>query len=409
MTRPAPSKPPVCANAWRPSGPWRATRGPSSWSPAERPRPRSAWLERSTAGRTRALVEERGLRTSVAGQRPPASVLGALIERDGPGSLGSHLAQLSDAAIVDSRVLLAHRLGADESRWPAAEDRFASDLLLAERIADPWLRELTTSAAAAPIPILLGGHTLVGPGVRLVIGGRRAGGRDGRHAGPAARRPPGSRRGRRGRRPGGPDPRGDRTRRADHIRPVHGPRAVRPGRRLLPGVDGPAGARRRLPDRAGGAPDLRGGPVARRRGRLGSARPAGAVRPPRARGGERGPGRRHPRWSRRRAPGPRRRHRLSAGRGRAGPDRRPRRPTDGGRPRPGPDPRQRDRSHGPRRSDRRLHPGQRGARRAADAPGDRPHRTVPARSWSVRRTGPSSTWRPTRRRPRCWPVSTPRA
>jgi len=133
------------------------------------------WLERSTAARTRALVEERGLRTSVAGQRPPASVLGALIERDGPGSLGSHLAQLSDAAIVDSRVLLAHRLGADESRWPAAEDRFASDLLLAERIADPWLAELTTSAAAAPIPILLGGHTLVGPGVRLVIGGRTGG------------------------------------------------------------------------------------------------------------------------------------------------------------------------------------------------------------------------------------------
>ena len=134
-----------------------------------------AWLERSTAARTRALVEERGLRTSVAGQRPPASVLGALIERDGPGSLGSHLAQLSDAAIVDSRVLIAHRLGADESRWPAAEDRFASDLLLAERITDPWLGELTTSAAAATIPILLGGHTLVGPGVRLVIGGRPSG------------------------------------------------------------------------------------------------------------------------------------------------------------------------------------------------------------------------------------------
>ena len=134
-----------------------------------------AWLERSTAARTRALVEERGLRTSVAGQRPPASVLGALIERDGPGSLGSHLAQLSDAAIVDSRVLLAHRLGADEAGWPAAEDRFASDLLLAERIADPWLAELTASAAAAPIPILLGGHTLVGPGVRLVVGGRPGG------------------------------------------------------------------------------------------------------------------------------------------------------------------------------------------------------------------------------------------
>ncbi len=134
-----------------------------------------AWLERSTAARTRALVEERGLRTSVAGQRPPASVLGALIERDGPGSLGSHLARLCDGAIVDSRVLLAHRLGADEARWPAAEDRFASDLLLAERIADPWLAELTTSAAAARIPIVLGGHTLVGPGVRLVVGGAPGG------------------------------------------------------------------------------------------------------------------------------------------------------------------------------------------------------------------------------------------
>jgi hypothetical protein len=131
-----------------------------------------AWLERSIAARTRALIEERGLRTSPPGQRAPASILGALLEGDGPGSLGSILARLADAAIVDTRVLLAHRLGADEARWPAAEDRFASDLLLADRIADPWLRELTAAAAAAPIPILLGGHTLVGPGVRLVIGGR---------------------------------------------------------------------------------------------------------------------------------------------------------------------------------------------------------------------------------------------
>ncbi len=129
-----------------------------------------AWLERSTTSRTRAIVEERGLRTSAAGQRPPASVIGAMLDRDGPGSLGDHLARLGDAAIVDSRVLMAHRAGADERGWPAAEDRFASDLLLADRIADPWLRELTASVVAAPTPILLGGHTLVGPGVRLVVG-----------------------------------------------------------------------------------------------------------------------------------------------------------------------------------------------------------------------------------------------
>jgi hypothetical protein len=131
-----------------------------------------AWLEARTASRTRALVEERGLRTRRVGQRPAASVLGALLERDGPGSLGQHLTRLGEAAIVDTRVLVAHRFGAAEAGWPASEDRFASDLLLADRIADPWLRDLTAAAVAAPIPVLLGGHTLVGPGLRLALGGR---------------------------------------------------------------------------------------------------------------------------------------------------------------------------------------------------------------------------------------------
>jgi len=131
-----------------------------------------AWLERSTAARTRALVEERGLRTSQPGQRPPASVLGLLLDRDGPGSFGTHLARLGDAALIDSRVLLAHRLGPDEAAWPSAEDRFASDLLISERIVDPWLRELTAAAVNAPIPVVLGGHTLVGPGLRLAVRAR---------------------------------------------------------------------------------------------------------------------------------------------------------------------------------------------------------------------------------------------
>lgn len=130
------------------------------------------WLERHAAARVRAVVEERGLRTRRPGQRPPASVLGALLERDGPGALAGHVARLADAALVDVRVLLAHRCGGDEAAWPPAEDRFAADLLLADRIADPWLRELTASAAGASIPIVLGGHTLVGPGARLAVRGR---------------------------------------------------------------------------------------------------------------------------------------------------------------------------------------------------------------------------------------------
>jgi CTP:molybdopterin cytidylyltransferase MocA len=131
------------------------------------------WLEKSTTGRTRALVEERGMRTAAAGQRPPRSTLGLVLDREGPEALGQIAAELADAAVVDSRVLLAHRLGVDDAAWPSPEDRYASDLLLFDQVQDPWLAALTRAASEAPIPILLGGHTLVGPGLRLLLGPRR--------------------------------------------------------------------------------------------------------------------------------------------------------------------------------------------------------------------------------------------
>jgi len=131
------------------------------------------WLEESTACRTRALVEERGMRTAASDQRPTRSTLGLLLDRDGPQALGRIVAELADGAVIDSRVLLAHRLGRDEAAWPAVEDRFASDLLLDERVVDPWLQALTRAATTAPIPVLLGGHTLVGPGLRRLVDVRR--------------------------------------------------------------------------------------------------------------------------------------------------------------------------------------------------------------------------------------------
>ena len=110
-----------------------------------------------------------------ANTRPPSSVLGELLDRDGSDALAAGVAKLADAAVIDSRVLMAHRHGADESAWPAPEDRFASDLLLPARIADPWLRALTVSAS--PAPIILGGHTLVNGGLRLLAQRARAGDR----------------------------------------------------------------------------------------------------------------------------------------------------------------------------------------------------------------------------------------
>ena len=107
-------------------------------------------------------------------------------DHDGPDALARLVSRLADAAVIDTRVLLAHRLGPDESAWPPPEGRFASDLLLPGSIADPWLRALTESAAGAAAPsatttplsdhpVLLGGHTMVNGGLRLLAQRARAG------------------------------------------------------------------------------------------------------------------------------------------------------------------------------------------------------------------------------------------
>lgn len=140
-----------------------------------------AWLERHARCRVRFLAEERGMRASsplaiarnasrpVERRSSPRASLGLLLDQSGPGGLADIVGELADGAVIDSRVLLAHRLGADESSWPGAADRFASDLLRYAEIRDTWLRDLTESAALSTRPILLGGHSLVGPGLRFLL------------------------------------------------------------------------------------------------------------------------------------------------------------------------------------------------------------------------------------------------
>jgi hypothetical protein len=137
------------------------------------------WLERNVRCRVRFLAEERGLRASsplaMGGQlaagksRPPRATLGRLLAARGPQALAEIVTELADGAIIDSRVLLADRYGADEDDWPSPADRFASDLLRPDEIAEPWLRDLTQAATHSSVPIALGAHTLVGPGVPLLL------------------------------------------------------------------------------------------------------------------------------------------------------------------------------------------------------------------------------------------------
>jgi hypothetical protein len=126
-----------------------------------------AYLEERAACRVRIFVEERGMRAA-PGHRP-RSLLADWVTEHGGASLVEHLASLGDAAIVDSRVLMAALAGsADPAVWPAPEERYASDFGDFNSVAAPWLRDVTATAATASAPFLLGGHTLVSDGLRLL-------------------------------------------------------------------------------------------------------------------------------------------------------------------------------------------------------------------------------------------------
>jgi hypothetical protein len=122
------------------------------------------YFETQIACRTRLLSEERGLVASGREARGEArSMLGFLFDAYGSMQAFELLAQLGTAALIDLRVLLAHR----KLSLPAA-DRFNADLFRADRIQDPWLREFTQAAMRAPFPVILGGHSLVCGGLYLL-------------------------------------------------------------------------------------------------------------------------------------------------------------------------------------------------------------------------------------------------
>ena len=88
------------------------------------------------------------------------SLVAFFLETAGPQRFFQAMAELGDAAFIDTRVLLAH-FRTEASR----ADRFLSDLGCWQEISEPFLREFTQAAAEASIPVLLGGHSLVSGGL----------------------------------------------------------------------------------------------------------------------------------------------------------------------------------------------------------------------------------------------------
>jgi hypothetical protein len=123
------------------------------------------YLEKETACRVRVFSEERGLQAVGRERvRQARSLLGYHLQEVGYERFFEELADMADFALIDSRVILAHLNAA-----PSRSDRFLSDLGQYDQIADPFLREFTEAAAKAPIPVILGGHSLVAGGVMALI------------------------------------------------------------------------------------------------------------------------------------------------------------------------------------------------------------------------------------------------
>jgi hypothetical protein len=124
-----------------------------------------AYMEKEAACRVRVFSEERGMRASGRQDRGEVrSLLGHLYQLVGPRRFFNTLAEMAQALFFDNRVLWIHC-----GVWPSASDRFYSDLLQPDKIKDDFVRTLTEAALEAPIPVIMGGHSLVSGDMYVIV------------------------------------------------------------------------------------------------------------------------------------------------------------------------------------------------------------------------------------------------
>lgn len=134
----------------------------------------AAWgaLQEATQCWIRVFAEERGMRASGRQQRGEVrSLLSDYLDLVGCQRFFEDLGGLANGVLLDNRVILA-----SHGLWPSAPDRFRSDLYWWEQIDDAFLQDLTRAAAQAPVPVILGGHTVVAGGLLALAEAAHAGG-----------------------------------------------------------------------------------------------------------------------------------------------------------------------------------------------------------------------------------------
>lgn len=122
------------------------------------------YINSNMVHRMRVFSEERGMKALGREERGEVvSLLGFMINEVGPKMFFEYLSRVCDLAFIDTRVIFAHLKG-QVSDW----DRFYSDLGQYQLIEDEWVREFTKSAVECPVPVVLGGHSLVAAGLWIM-------------------------------------------------------------------------------------------------------------------------------------------------------------------------------------------------------------------------------------------------
>jgi len=122
-----------------------------------------SYLETETACKIRIISEERGLKSARKGHQA-RSILAYLIQAYGPQEVFCKLLpQFCSAAFVDLIPIIEHmELACSRS------DRFSADLFQHDNIENELLREIIVAITESPIPIALGGHSLVGSSLEIL-------------------------------------------------------------------------------------------------------------------------------------------------------------------------------------------------------------------------------------------------
>jgi hypothetical protein len=124
-----------------------------------------AFLEQEAACRVRVFSEERGMRASGRQDRGEVrSLLGYYYQKVGPKRFFATMGEMAQALYFDNRVLWVH-----SGSWAAPSDRFNSDLRRPELIQDEFLRAFTEAAVEAPIPVIMGGHSLISGDMFVIV------------------------------------------------------------------------------------------------------------------------------------------------------------------------------------------------------------------------------------------------